>query len=185
MHACCQYAQSTVEATLSAMNGEEVDSRDVTALVVATHWKGRRLDRPRPETSLAAKFSIQHIASATLAYGHAGADAFSADSLTNAEMVRLRHLVEIEAYPDELPWPNDRPAHVSITLRDGRVLKGTCLSAPGGADNPFSAAQISRKILDNLIPAYPTGASSVKAILALAPDVMGAPWATTLSRITA
>ena len=183
MHACCQYAHSTVEAALSALGGHRVDSRDIEAIAVATHWKGRRLDRPQPETSLAAKFSIQHIASATLAYGHAGAVAFSAESLLDPEMVRLRNLVQIDAYPDELPWPNDRPSQVSIKLTDGSVLEGRCLSAPGGPDLPFSEAQISGKIMGNLAAAYPDGKTAVAELLALSPGALDASWADTVSRI--
>src|SRR5690606_29273697 len=126
MHACCQYAHSTVEAVLKATAGRKVDAGEVEAITVATHWKGRKLDRPQPETSLAAKFSIQHIAAATLLNGHAGATAFATDSLVDPAMVRLRQRTVIEAYPEELPWPNDRPAQVLIRLADGQVLEGLC-----------------------------------------------------------
>ncbi|MDR5655034.1 MmgE/PrpD family protein [Ruixingdingia sedimenti] len=184
MHACCQYAHSTVEAVLAATAGRRVAADDVADITVATHWKGRRLDRAQPETSLAAKFSIQHIAAATVNYGHAGATAFSADSLTDAGMIRLRDAVTIAAWPEDLPWPNDRPSQVSLHLRDGTRLEGTCLSAPGGADQPFAPEVIRAKILGNLTPAYPAGAAAVAAILDLDPALLATPWAAVLGRIT-
>lgn len=185
MHACCQYAHSTVEAVLAATADRRPASQEIAAITVATHWKGRRLDRPQPETSLAAKFSIQHIAAATLFYGHAGAGAFSAASLSDPDMVRLRDLVTIEAYPEDLPWPNDRPSKVVLTMTDGTTLEGSCLSAPGGADQPFSADTIRAKIMGNLLPAYPSGGSAVDAILALDPTVLAAPWRKVLAELAA
>lgn len=185
MHACCQYAHSTVEAVLAATATCRPVPADVASITVATHWKGRRLDRPQPETSLAAKFSIQHIAAAALFYGHAGASAFSAASLTEPDMVRLRDRVVIEAYPEELPWPNDRPSRVVITLTDGRQLEGTCLSAPGGADLPFSPDVIRDKIMSNVMPAYPSAAGTIDGILALEPDLLAAPWRRVVGDITA
>ncbi|MBS9721812.1 MmgE/PrpD family protein [Tianweitania sp. BSSL-BM11] len=183
MHACCQYAHSTVEAMLSALEQRKVEPESVEQIVVATHWKGRRLDRPQPETSLAAKFSIQHIAAATLAQGHAGATAFSADSLVDPDMVRLRDIVSIDAFPEDLPWPNDRPSHVKVVLSDGSHLEGTCLSAPGGADQPFSTQVLRDKILGNLAPAYPGGAELISAALDLDQAILAAPWRTTLAQM--
>lgn len=183
MHACCQYAHSTVEAMLLATATDRPAPQEVLGITVATHWKGRKLDRARPDTSLAAKFSIQHIAAATLLYGHAGATAFSAESLSDPRMVRLRDLVQITAYPEDLPWPNDRPSQVTLTLADGTQRDGLCLSAPGGADQPFSAETLRGKILGNLRPAYPEGEASIASILDLGPEVLTAPWAQTLARI--
>ena len=41
------------------------------------------LDNREPATSLAAKFSIPHIAAAACLYGHAGADAFAGAHLND------------------------------------------------------------------------------------------------------
>lgn len=176
MYACCQYAHSTVEAVLDAIADRTVAADDVAAITVATHWKGRKLDRPQPTTSLAAKFSIQHIAAATLLYGDAGSDAFGADSLRDPRMIRLRDLVRIASYPEDLPWPNDRPSQVTLTLRDGTTLTGICLSARGGADRPFTAQQITDKILRNIAPCYPGISSMVQDALGLQSNVTLQRW---------
>jgi len=182
MHACCQYAHSTVEAVLQATGACALDPSRIEAIRVATHWKGRKLDRPRPATSLAAKFSIQHIAVATLVKGHAGAEAFDRASLDDPQMQRLRTLVEITAHEPEMPWPNDRPAAVTITLTDGTVLQGECLSAPGGPDQPFSAERIAGKIIGNLAP-WPGAEAVVHQVLGLDQDRLRKPWVTTLGQM--
>ena len=185
MHACCQYAHSTVEAVLAALNGAgSVDPAVVEEIKVATHWKGRTLDNPRPATTLAAKFSIQHIAAATLAFGHAGAAAFHADTLTRPDLDRLRHLVRIEAFEPELDWPNDRPSRVTIRLTDGRSLADECLSAPGGADRPFSEGEIAEKAEAILRAAYPAAEVPLRGMLTLSPDVLDRRWSDTVAGFT-
>ena len=177
MHACCQYAHSTVEAVLDALRGEEVSADRIESIVVATHWKGRKLDNAQPQTSLAAKFSIQHIAAATLLHGHAGASAFAAETLSDPTMATLRDLVRIEAYPQEMEWPNDRPSSVSITVAGGQMLHGTCLSAPGGEDQPFSPEQLEAKMLGNAGAFYPASRSVLIPILRLEPTMLERSWA--------
>ncbi|MFV0492664.1 MAG: MmgE/PrpD family protein [Pseudorhodobacter sp.] len=182
MHACCQYAHSTVEAVLTA-TGKSLDPADVMGIEVATHWKGRKLDNAQPETTLAAKFSIQHIAAATLVFGHAGAGAFHATTLGRPDLVRLRNLVTITAHEPERPPPHDRPARVKITLADGRILQGECLSAPGGSDLPFTPELIARKALDIVTEAYPQATDAIHALLALEPEILDRPWGKTLSSL--
>ena len=178
MHACCQYGHATVEAILAGMNGAgEIALDTVERIAVATHWKARKLDNPRPATTLAAKFSIQHIAAATLAYGHAGAEAFHASTLTRLDLDRLRHRVAIEAFEPELAWPNDRPSRVTITLSDGRALTGDCMSARGGADRPFTKEEILAKVIEIAGEAYPKGPGVFQRVLALDPSLLQSGWA--------
>ncbi len=155
IYACCQYAHSTVEAMLAALAGQYLPLESVRAITVATHPKGMLLDNAQPDTTLAAKFSLQHIAAATLAFGGAGAKAFHASTLADSGLVRLRNLVKIEPYRQELSPPNDRPAYVQVLTDDGGLLEGECLSAQGGSDRPFSEAQILAKVIDNLKFGWP------------------------------
>lgn len=155
MHACCQYSHSTVEAMLGALAGGRAAPDKVRAITVCTHAKGMLLDNAQPATTLAAKFSIQHIAAATLAFGHAGAEAFHADTLRDPVLMRLRGLVAIAAHGPELAPPNDRPARVQVILADGQVLEAECLSAQGGADRPSAPQQIIDKAVGNLRAGWP------------------------------
>ena len=185
MHACCQYAHSTVEAVLAALRGAGgVAPETVQEIAVATHWKGRKLDNAQPATTLAAKFSIQHIAAATLAFGHAGPEAFHADTLRDPAMMRLRDRVTISAHEPEQPWPNDRPARVTLRLGDGRVVEGECLSAPGGADSPYSVEVITEKAFRLLERPFPGAARVVPQMVALTPDLLARPWSQVLTLLT-
>src|SRR5690606_42147756 len=90
---------------------------------------------------------------------------------------RLRHRVEIAPFEPELEWPNDRPSRVRITLSDGRVLSGECLSAPGGADRPFTEDEIATKVRANVLEAYPSASEVITRMLALEPTLLRTGWA--------
>ena len=155
MHACCQYGHSTVEAALAALGGGKIDADKIMAIRVETHEKGQLLDNAAPATTLAAKFSIQHIVAATAVFGHAGAAAFHADTLRDEGLAGLRQRVTIAPFEPTMDPPNDRPARVTLSLRNGKTLSGECLSAQGGPDRPFTKAQISAKAEKILREAYP------------------------------
>lgn len=108
-----------------------------------------------PRTTLAAKFSIQHIAAATLATQGAAAEAFHANTLTDPFISALHGKVVLGKFEPVLPSPNDRPARVVITRTDGTILTGTCLSARGGQDRPFTRKEIIEKGRATIEAVYP------------------------------
>ena len=165
MHACCQYAHSTAEAIMEALDGKSLAAGDIHEIRIETHEKGRKLDNVIPRTTLAAKFSIQHIAAATITTGHADASAFHASTLEDPDIARLREKIRIAPYEPEMPPPNDRPAKVIITLSDGTLLSGECLSARGGPDRPFERAEIVSKGRANIAAAYPKAPDRIAPVL--------------------
>jgi 2-methylcitrate dehydratase PrpD len=177
IHACCQYGHSTVEAVQEALAGAGPTSADrIIAIRVEVHEKGRALDNVAPATTLAAKFSIQHIAAATAVFGHAGAAAFAAGTLADDGLARLRHRVVVTPFAPVMDWPNDRPARVTLTLKDGRELHGECLSARGGPDRPFAPAEIIAKAEGILGTAYPRALTPLVAATRLEDPTLARSW---------
>ena len=177
MHACCQYGHSTVEAVQAALDGiGHIAADGVAAIRVETHDKGQALDNAAPATTLAAKFSIQHIAATTAVHGHAGADAFHADTLTEPGLVGLRRRVTIAPFTPRMDPPNDRPARVVVTLADGRTLSGECLSARGGPDRPFTGAEMETKAESILETAYPGAFAPLLTAGRLEPAILDRRW---------
>jgi 2-methylcitrate dehydratase PrpD len=183
IHACCQYAHSAVEATLDLLG--QARPTDIASIHIDTHWRGRTLDNADPATTLAAKFSMQHILASTAIHGAAGAEAFHAATLTDPAVVALRHKVVIGAWEPEPEWPNDRPARVTWELTDGRRLTAECLSARGGPDRPFSPAEIEAKALGIVAAPYPAMGPELERLLALDPALLARPWAATVGAMTA
>lgn len=177
IHACCQYGHSTVEAVQAALAGSgPLDPDQITSIRVAVHERGEALDNAAPVTTLAAKFSIQHITAATAVFGHAGAAAFAAGTLADDGIARLRHRVAIASFTPRMDWPNDRPARVALTLGEGRVLQGECLSARGGPDRPFAPEEIVAKAEGILDSVYPRALAPLVAATGLDEDTLARSW---------
>jgi len=183
IHACCQYGHAAVEATLALLDSRpHTDpARDLRSVRVETHWRARKLDNVHPETTLAAKFSLQHILATTALHGHAGAPAFHADTLSNPAIAALRDKVTIAPFEPELGPPNDRPARVTWEIEDGSLVACECSSARGGPDRPFTEAEIRSKIRGILIEPYPGLSGAVMEIMDLAPGVLARPWRETVA----
>lgn len=174
LHACCQYAHSAVEASLAL--AARADASTLQAIHIDTHWKGRHLDNATPATTLAAKFSMQHILATTARFGHAGAEAFHASTLTEPRVAELRQAVSIGAYDPEPDWPNDRPARVTWVLSGGTRLTEECLSARGGPDRPFDPSEVRAKIRGIVDVPYPAMGPILEQLLNLDAAALDRSW---------
>ena len=183
VHACCQYGHAVVEATLSLRELRPLadPARDLRRIRVETHWRARKLDNVHPATTLAARFSLQHILATTTHHGHAGAPAFHADTLSNPTIAGLRERISFAPFEPELDPPNDRPARVTWELEDGTLVARETLSARGGPDRPFTEAEIRSKIRGILDESYPGLSEAMMETLDLAPDVLARPWRETVA----
>src|SRR3546814_12874857 len=101
LHACCQYAHAAVEAMLGALAQVEGGAGAIRGIRIDTHWRGQKLDNRNPATTLASKFSLQHILASTAVHGHAGAEAFHASTPDDPKVAALREAVTIGAFEPE------------------------------------------------------------------------------------
>jgi len=172
--ACCQYGHATIEATCKLLERVSVDR--VESIHLETHQKAWIMDNPDPTTTIAAKFSIQHIAATAAIHGGGGAEAFSSESLRNPDVASLRHKVSTSPYEPLPDWPNDRPTRVIWTLDDGSKLTEEVLSARGGPDLPFTPEEIRAKICSIVDVPYPAMSDITNAILDLDPVTLSRAW---------
>ena len=159
-------------------------AEELDRIVVETHWRVLTLDNRAPATTLAAKFSIPHIAAVASLLGHAGAEAFTAATLDDPAIGALRARVELRPFEPEQPWPNDRPARVTWVLASGERLEAECLSARGGPDRPYSPAEIMAKVRDITAPVYPAYPAIAKDLIGLEQGLMAQPWEAVVERLT-
>lgn len=156
MFACCAYSHSAIEATfelLGRLRGRK--SEDIAEILVETGPGGQALTTVEPETVLASKFSIPHAIAATVHLGTAGASAFTFDKLRDDAIAGLRRRVRLAPYKDLKPWPNDRPARVTLRFGDGSEMSSVVESARGGADRPFDEPMLLSKLADNAGRVFP------------------------------
>ena len=145
MYACCQYMHAAVEASLELSEQLKSSSAKVAGITVETHARGLALDVREPDTVLAAKFSMPHTLAAAVAMGTAGPSAFESGTLQDPAIATLREKVTLVPHDAIGAWPNDRPARVHWDLEDGTRLSAECVNARGGADQPFSEAELLEK----------------------------------------
>lgn len=181
--ACCQYGHATIEATQKLCAKAPIER--VAGIHIDTHWRARAMDNPMPETTIAAKFSIQHIAATAAVHAGGGAEAFSAGTLTMPTIAALRDKVTLAPYDPEPEWPNDRPARVTWTLDDSTTLTEEVLSARGGPDLPFSPDEIRAKVHGLVGEPYPAMAPVLDRIMSLEPAILDRSWTDAVAEMTA
>ncbi|MFZ2294656.1 MAG: MmgE/PrpD family protein [Polaromonas sp.] len=150
MSACCQYAHSTIEAVqmLLAKNPNLKGGEQLTSIQVETHPLGYALADRRPSTTLGAKFSVPHAVAAALVHGDGGVASFDTASLGDPRIARLRDMTRLVPFPEVRPWPDDRPARVTVTCQTGEKFDALCWSAQGGPDRPFSEYALWNKVAE-------------------------------------
>jgi 2-methylcitrate dehydratase PrpD len=185
IYACCQHLHSAVEAAVGLRG--ELRSRaaleDISAISVETHALALPLVNARPHTTLAAKFSMSHAMAAALATGSGGAEAFAAATLADPVIARLRERVSVKPWQPELPPPNDRPARVTVELRDGRTLQAECLSAKGGPDRPLPLQVVLEKMTALASPVYPNMRRVFEELLESPASRMARGWADIVTEV--
>lgn len=108
------------------------------------------LCHPSPNTPKEAQFSMQYCVAVVLRRGRLTLADFTQDAVDDPETRQYMPLVEMTA-PDmpSILDPDQRPAHhVTVRLKDGRVLKNSVRFAKGTARNPFDFADRDAKFAD-------------------------------------
>ena len=186
LYACCQYAHSAVEASLELARRLPAGTcaADIAEIEVATHPKGLTLTTVEPETVLAAKFSLPHIAAATATLGTGSARAFFGPTLTDPVIAALRRRVKLVPYDPIEAWPNDRPGRVTWRLADGTELSAQSVNARGGADQPFSSAELMEKGAELTGATFPAFAGVARRLVADPAAMRGDKWADVVAAMT-
>ncbi len=97
--------------------------------------------RREPKTGLEGKFSIFHSCAAAILLGEGGETAYSDAIVRNPKVIRLRDqvsaVVQASVAEDQV--------HITMTLKDGRVLEKIIEHCAGSVDNPMSDAALEAK----------------------------------------
>ena len=185
IHGCCQSTHSAVEAMLAARErmSRQDAHRDIERIELETHRPG--MSNPAPPTTLAARFSFEHVVAAACVYGEAGPAAFSTEALANPDVSRLRGRVGVRRFEPALPRPHDRPARITLHMNDGGTVTSECLSARGGPDQPFEEEVILSKIDSICRDVYPNFSSKIGELADLGADAMQSRWRAVAAELTA
>lgn len=180
VNACCQYAHSTIEAVQQMLERHPAlrGGSQVETIEIEVHPLGYALDDHGPRTTLGAKFSVPHAAAAAFLHGDGGVHSFDAASLQDPQLARLRRAVQLLPFQGVRAWPEDRPARVTVTTKDGGRFTTECWSARGGPDRPFDEADLWAKFDVISEAAAPSFVPTMRCMAGLAADAdeFARPW---------
>ena len=171
-HAACRFTHPTLDAVAALAEEAGLDPDAVESVTVETYRTAARLDEPRPTTPLQAKFSLPFAVATRLRRGHSRPEAFAPGAL-DEPTYELAERVTVRATPRLTERaPDRRGARVTVETVDGRHER-TVPQARGGADDPFSEADLADKFETLVAPAL--GADRAADLWAASRDPAGTP----------
>ncbi|MCE2990784.1 MAG: MmgE/PrpD family protein [Burkholderiales bacterium] len=146
----CRHAHPCIDAALAARSaleaaGHRVDA--ITSIDIGTYRSAIDFcDKPNPQTTLEAKFSLQHCVAAVLAHGRPEMQHFEAASLADPALARWRSIVRVsERVEMSAAFPTHYAASVAFGLRDGATIAHTQADAWGDPEWPLAPDDVMSK----------------------------------------
>ena len=149
-HACARDIQPALDALIGLTAERSIPTESLEGIEVHTYAMAATMSRVAPENGLAAKFSIPHALAAYLIIGNTGVNAFSDEAVEDPRIKALRPRIALQrdGAMDERT-PDERPARVRVSLRNGETLERSCLMPAGENDsNPLSDDMLNQKFVD-------------------------------------
>jgi 2-methylcitrate dehydratase PrpD len=152
LYPCCYSTHAAVQAALDIVRQHGAIAADSIAKIESqTPARGlAHTDRPRPTTSLEAKFSVQYCITRALLEGRVMLRHFEGEAHADPVVCRVLEKVTSTAYTGPAFNPDDPyDAVVRVTLTDGRVLQ-TKVDRPLGrtTGNPIPREALEAKFID-------------------------------------
>jgi 2-methylcitrate dehydratase PrpD len=148
-HASCSYTHAAADAVLELRRRHaDLRAEDIVEIDVATHRLAAPLDGTAYPTRLAAMFSLPYVVATAITEGACTPVSFDAAHRADVGIRRLAAATRVHCEEDlDVRLPAERPARVTLRLRDGRSLVAEAPNPIGDADHqPFGRAEISDKL---------------------------------------
>lgn len=167
----CRHAHPTIDAALAVR--KRAAPHGVRRIVVETYADAARIcDHPSPQTSVQAKFSLQHATAVVLLRGAPKLEDFDVSAAADPAVAALRSKVELrETAAFTQAYPAHFGAAVSVELANGEIETHRVSDALGDPENPLSEQAVADKARMLLVAAgYSSTAAEevVRAALSLA-----------------
>jgi 2-methylcitrate dehydratase PrpD len=148
LYGSCHHAHASMEAIEKILNAHpKLRGGDaIHAIHIEVSKMAMNFNNANPTTTLAAKFSIPHAAAATIVNGAKAIENFLHESMSNTTIASIRNKVLMREMKDIPPWPYDRPAKVTIELKNGDKISEFCEAALGSSARPLERNSVLEKI---------------------------------------
>ena len=165
LHACCRYNHAALDALwMLVERHDRLDNiHQIESISVKSYFLAAELTERRPKNVLASKFSVPFALATTLVNRSSGVLSFTTESLENPDIISLAAKVRVIDEPSmSQKLPDFRPAEVTITFKDGTVLKETVETNKGDWQDPYNEEQLKTKFLDLTTRLWPSEKSALK-----------------------
>ena len=148
LYPCGGLLHSSIEAVLHLR--DDLALADIAHIHMGvTPHAGKRASRMAyPATVERAKFSMPYVVGYALVHGAPMLEAFSEAALEDARVRDIAKLVSASVDDAFAAIPNQGPARIIVTLKDGRVIEHVRPHASGTKAQPLTPAQLRGKFLN-------------------------------------
>ena len=149
LHACCRFNHAALDALdLLLADTPDIVPEDIAEIIVQTYGLAVELDDAAPRNVLAAKFSVPFAMAARLITGASTVESFSAKRVGDKAILALASRVRVVVDPSMTAQiPSQRPAQVTVVMRDGRRLSASTGTNRGDWADPFTEGEVHGKYM--------------------------------------
>jgi len=181
-YACARWIHPALDAVgpaLADANGPPlggmggIDPAEIERVEVHTFAFAASLSATSVTTDMQARFSLPYALAAFVTDGVLDAGTFLPEGLGRPAVAELAHrVVLVEDAAMTAALPRERPATVTVHLRDGRRGTGRIRTARGNPDHPLTPAQVAAKLRGNVgdLVAADLVENALTALLSEAPE---------------
>lgn len=142
----CRWAQAPVEGVLALARAHNVTSDQVDHIEVTTFHEAVRLATNRPGNTEEAQYSTSYPCAVALVRGGITPQDIADDALNNPEILRLSQgLIMRESDYANQNFPSQRPAKVTLVLKNGAHLTGDYMTPRWDHTHPPTEAELRAK----------------------------------------
>jgi len=149
-HGCCGHIFAALDGVLALQKEHQFTTQDVSRVQVGGYSATVNVTGNYiADTPGSAKFCLPFILASGLVHGSIRLDAYSDARLNDAEVRRLMPSIAVKLDPEiDKLFPNQRAAHVVVTLQNGTELSRFQPHRIGDPDLPLSDEQLADKFLE-------------------------------------
>lgn len=152
LYPSCSLSHRVIHIIINLLNNNKFDFTQIEKVTCYTTPKAKGiLSIDRPKYGLQGKFSIPYIVSRVLVSSNISISHFTNESISDPNISKLMEKIDFQVHPgwnsNTDPWTPDK---VSILLRNGCILEGSCKYPPGHAKNPISEEDLIVKAINCL-----------------------------------
>jgi 2-methylcitrate dehydratase PrpD len=149
VHACARCIHPALDALISVSKEHDILPEEIERLDVSTYSLAATLNDVAPQNPLAAHFSLPHALASYLVLRETGVACYSQKALQDDKIRALARRIAVRVDRGMIRrTPAQRPAMISMILRDGRILEASAALASGEYDHcPLEDKELSEKFL--------------------------------------